>query len=82
MASFSVCYALQILHLMCSVPFSTVSPPVDNKCLPPTTPLTVYFQKPAAWPNAKIYYWGATPAGSNENATAAKCKYDTYASRM
>lgn len=32
-------------------------------------PLTVYFKKPAAWANAKIYFWNATPAGSNPNGT-------------
>jgi len=31
-------------------------------------PLTVYFQKPAGWADAKIYFWSATPAGSNPDA--------------
>lgn len=32
-------------------------------------PLTVYFQKPSAWANANIYFWNASPAGSNPNGT-------------
>ena len=49
---------------------STLTSDTFTPCSPTNDPpLTVYFKKPASWPNAKIYYWGETPAGSMPDVT-------------
>ncbi|MBL0100008.1 MAG: starch-binding protein [Saprospiraceae bacterium] len=68
MALFSVSYVFQLFQCLFSLSFGTAADTV-SACPPPTAPLTIYFQKPAAWPNAKIYYWGETPTGTMPDVT-------------
>ncbi len=68
MALFSVSYVFQLFQCLFSLSFGIAADTV-SACPPPTAPLTIYFQKPAAWPNAKIYYWGETPTGTMPDVT-------------
>lgn len=45
-------------------------PSIDHtEVCPPGDPIIIYFQKPASWAHAKIYYWGETPANTQQNVS-------------
>lgn len=63
-------YLLFTMHILTS---TGSEPNVDQKKNSSATlaqiPKVIYFQKPAGWANAKIYYWNVNPSGSMTTVT-------------